>query len=72
MSHQESITYEKWALTALNEIRMWGPATDHFYLADDIQILFMYAQQNNLLLDLVQSKNIMKRDSTFIIVDPFA
>jgi len=73
MSHQESNNYEKWALTALNEIRMGEkPATDPFDLADDIQILFMYAQQNNLLLDLVQSKNIMKRGSTFIIVDPFA
>lgn len=73
MSHQESINYEKWALPALSEIRMGKkPATDPFGLADDIQILFRYAQQKNLLLDLVQSKNIMKRGSTFIIVDPFA
>ncbi|WP_286809397.1 hypothetical protein [Leclercia sp. UBA2479] len=73
MSYQEISDYREWASTALNEIRIGKkPETDPFDLADDIQKLFVYAQQNKLFLDLVKPQNIMKRGNTFIIVDPFA
>lgn len=73
MSPQESSDYRTWASTALNEIRQKiKPATDPFDLVNDIEILFLYAQKNNLDIDLVEPKNVMKRGSEFIILDPFA
>lgn len=73
MSHKESVSYEKWALPALNEIAQGKkPANDPFNLADDMEILFKYAKKNNLGFDLVEPKNVMKRGTVFIILDPFA
>ncbi|MFD3239914.1 hypothetical protein ACE2AK_12280 [Rahnella perminowiae] len=72
MSQQESENYQTWALTALNEIRQGKkPATDPFGLVNDIDILFVYAMNNNLHIDLVCPKNVMKRGNDFIILDPF-
>jgi hypothetical protein len=41
-------------------------------LVDDIEILFIYAKKNNLGVDLVEPKNVMKRGNEFIILDPFS
>jgi len=72
MSQQESSHYKTWAPIALNEIRQGKkPATDPFGLVNDIDILFVYAQKNSLLVDLVNPKNVMKRGNEFIILDPF-
>ncbi len=61
-----------WASTALNEIRQeQRPVTDPFGLVNDIDILFVYARYNNLHVDLVNPKNVMKRGNDFIILDPF-
>ncbi|WP_208950584.1 hypothetical protein [Rahnella sp. ChDrAdgB13] len=73
MSEPECIYYKKWASVALNEIRQGKkPVTDPFDLVDDIEILFIYAKKNNLGIDLVEPKNVMKRGDEFIILDPFA
>ena len=72
MSLQESKNYCEWASTALNEIRQGkNPATDPFGLVNDINILFVYAREKNLHIDLVNPKNVMKRGNDFIILDPF-
>jgi len=72
MSQQESSHYKTWAPIALNEIRQRKkPATDPFGLVNDIDILFVYARKNSLLVDLVNPKNVMKRGNEFIILDPF-
>lgn len=72
MSQQERNNYQIWALTALNEISQGKkPATDPFGLVYDIDILFVYARKNNLHIDLVNPKNVMKRGNDFIILDPF-
>lgn len=72
MSIQESKRYVAWASTALKAIINEEPTTDPFDLVDDIKILIEYAKKNNLTIDLVNSKNIMKRGNDFIILDPFA
>lgn len=72
MSQKESVNYQKWASTALSEIRQGKkPATDPFGLVNDIDILFVYARNNNLYVDLNNPKNVMKRGNDFIILDPF-
>ncbi|WP_459177398.1 hypothetical protein [Ewingella americana] len=72
MSQFESDSYKAWAKKALNEIITGTlPETDPFDLVNDIKILAQHAEQNNLLLDLIEPKNVMKRGSEFIILDPF-
>ncbi|EMG7896895.1 MULTISPECIES: hypothetical protein [Enterobacterales] len=72
MSQQESVNYQQWASTALSELSQGKKtATDPFGLVDDIDILFVYARNNNLYVDLINPKNVMKRGNDFIILDPF-
>lgn len=72
MSQQENNRYQTWAVDAfraiLNGVK---PANDPFGLVNDIEILIVYAKKKNLDLDLINPKNVMKRDDKFIILDPF-
>ncbi|HCA3439737.1 TPA: hypothetical protein MO340_004301 [Salmonella enterica subsp. salamae serovar 35:g,m,s,t:-] len=72
LTELECKDYENWSKPAIRDITKGNiPSTDPFNLVDDIIILVKYAAGNDLGIDIVESKNIMKRNNDFIILDPF-
>jgi len=73
LNDDEATRYKEWIDKEINNIvdKKLG-ISDPFNILDLTRKLVLYAQKNNLFLDLVQSKNIMKRGETFVHIDPFS
>jgi hypothetical protein len=70
---QEVVNYEKWIKHEIKNIGNGNTVnSDPFSILELTVRLVEYARKNGLGLDLIQAKNVMKRDSTFVHIDPFA
>ncbi|TOG58067.1 hypothetical protein CGI99_22930 [Vibrio parahaemolyticus] len=72
LSTAEAIQYENWVIPAVQDVIAGKvPTSDPFGMLSITIDLIHYAQNNGLKLDLIQPKNVMKRGSTWVHIDPF-
>lgn len=72
LNSTEAIQYQEWIDQEIQNICKNNTGiTDPFNILSLTIELTSYAIKNNLKLDLTQAKNVMKRGSTFVHIDPF-
>ena len=69
----EEEQYQAWIDQLMKEVNAGiTPSADPFGMLSVTLELIHYAKKNGLMLDLIHHKNIMKRGSTWVHIDPFA
>ncbi|KXO13310.1 hypothetical protein AKG98_3535 [Moritella sp. JT01] len=73
LTELEASQYKTWIDTNLQDIWLGKVvASDPYGLLDETYQLANLAKNNGYLPDFSQAKNVMKRNGTFVHIDPFA
>ncbi|WP_139126172.1 hypothetical protein [Aeromonas sp. DNP9] len=73
LTDAEALQYNNWIIPTVKDVIAGKtPSSDPFGMLSITIELIHYAKKNNLKLDLIQPKNVMKRGSVWVHIDPFA